>query len=107
MSFRVLVDDNFRSIDQSRRYAAGEYATGAEALAVCRETVDRFLRHEYVEGMAASALYFRYIMFGEDPFIVEPPESAEPLDCFSAWDYARMRCMEMCATRAGTSEACA
>jgi hypothetical protein len=107
MSFRVLVDDHFRSIVQGRRYAAGEYATRAEALAVCRETVDRFLRHEYVEGMAASALYFRYIMFGEDPFIVEPPDSAEPLDCFSAWDYARMRCVEMCATRAGTSEACA
>jgi hypothetical protein len=107
MSFRVLVDDNFRSIAQSRRYAAGEYATGAEALAVCRETVDRFLRHKYVEGMATSALYFRYIMFGEGPYIVEPPESAEPLECFSAWDYARMRCMGMCATRAGSSEACA
>jgi hypothetical protein len=107
MSFRVLVDDHFRSLDQCRRYAAGEYATRAEALAVCRDKVDRFLRHEHVEGMAASALYFRYIMFGEDPFIVEPADSAEPSDCFSAWDYARMRCIELCATPADTSEACA
>ena len=107
MSFRVVVDDNFRSMNQSRRYAAGEYATRAEALAVCREKVDRFLRCEHVEGMAASALYFRYIMFGEDPFIIEPANPAEPSDCFSAWDYARMRCMELCARPAGESEACA
>ena len=96
MSYRVLVDENFHYMDKSRRYAQGDYATYAEAFAVCREIVDRFLRHEHVPGMPASALYFRYMMFGRDPFLVNGTGEAEAQPGFSAWDYARQRCMDLC-----------
>jgi hypothetical protein len=96
MSYLVLVDDNFHYMDKGRRYTLGEYATYAEAFAVCKEIVDRFLRHEYVPGMAASALYFRYMMFGRDPFLVNCADGAEALPGFSAWDFAKTRCEELC-----------
>ena len=96
MSYRVLVDENFHYRDRSHRYALGDFATYAEAFAVCREIVDRFLRHEYVPGMAASALYFRYMMFGRDPFLVNGADETEVQPGFSAWDYARQRCSELC-----------
>ena len=51
--------------------------------------MERFLRHEYVPGMAESALFFRYMMFGRDPFIAERPESSDASAGFSAWDYAK------------------
>ena len=71
MNYHVLVDDIFCSTDKNQSYTKGEYPTYAEALAVCREIVDRFLRHECAPGMPASARYFRYMMFGKDPSIVE------------------------------------
>ena len=96
MSYRVLVDENFHFRDRNHRYALGDFATYAEACAVCKEIVDRFLRHEHVPGMPASALYFRYMMFGRDPFIVNGADGGETLPGFSAWDYARQRCTELC-----------
>ncbi len=96
MIYHVLVDDIFCSTDESQRYTKGEYPTYAEALAVCREIVDRFLRHECAPGMPASALYFRYMMFGKDPSIVEWSEPPDTSPGFSAWDYAKARCEELC-----------
>jgi hypothetical protein len=96
MSYRVQADDNFHYMDQDYRHNLGDFPTYSEALAVCKEIVDRFLCHEYVAGMAESALYFRYMMFGSDPFIVERSESPDPSPAFSAWDYARQRCRELC-----------
>ena len=96
MSYHVLVDDIFCSTDQSHRYTKGEYPTYGEALAVCREIVDRFLRHECAPGVPASAVYFRYMMFGKDPSIVEYSESPDTSPGFSAWDYAKARCEELC-----------
>ena len=57
MNYRVLVNDIFGYMDQSRKYTKGEYSTYAEALAVCREIVDSSLRHECAPGMPSSALY--------------------------------------------------
>jgi hypothetical protein len=71
----VLVDDNFHYMDENYQRILGEFSTYSEALAVCQEVVDRFLGHEYVPGMAERALYFRYMMFGQDPFIAEGPGS--------------------------------
>ncbi|MGE5199795.1 MAG: hypothetical protein ACM3H9_09155, partial [Rhodospirillaceae bacterium] len=68
----------------------------AEAFAVCKEVVDRFLRHEYVPGMPASALYLRYMMLGRNPCLVEGADGAEAQPGFSAWDYARARCADLC-----------
>lgn len=96
MSYRVLVDDNFHYMDENYRRNLGEFPTYSEALAVCREVVDRFMGHEYVPGMAESALYFRYMMFGKDPSIVEYSEPPDTSPGFSAWDYAKARCEELC-----------
>ena len=99
MSYHVLVDDTFCSMDQSHRYTKGEYETYGEALAVCREIVDRFLRHECASGAPASAVYFRYMMFGKEPSIVEHSESPDRAG-FSARDYAKARCEELCSLTA-------
>ncbi|MCU0248831.1 MAG: hypothetical protein MUE61_01345 [Vicinamibacterales bacterium] len=96
MGYRVLADDNFHVMDENFRHILGEFPTYTEALAVCEEVVERFLRHEYVPGMSESALYFRYMMFGRDPFIAERPELPGASPGFSAWDYARVRCSEIC-----------
>jgi hypothetical protein len=96
MGYRVFVDENFHYMDHNHRYALGDYATYAEAFAACKELVDRFLRHEYVPGMPASALYFRYMMFGRDPFLVNGTDGTEAQPGFSAWDYAKARCAELC-----------
>jgi len=96
MSYRVLADDNFHYLDEIFRHSLGEFPTYGEALAACEEVVERFLRQEYVPGMAESALYFRYLMFGRDPFIAERPESPDASPGFSAWDYAKVRCSEIC-----------
>ena len=96
MSYRVLADDNFHAMDDSIRHSLGEFPTYAEAVAVCEEVVERFLRHEYVPGMSESALYFRYMMFGLDPFIADRPEPPGASPGFSAWDYAKARCSEIC-----------
>jgi hypothetical protein len=44
-------------------------------------------------GMSAEALFRAYTMFGEDPVIdALGPDGKR----FSAWDYARQRCGELC-----------
>ena len=96
MKYRVCVNDVFGPRDQSRKYTKDEYSTYGEALAVCSEIVDSLLRHECVPGMPASALYFRYMIFGKEPFIVEDPESPDTSPGFSALDYAKVRCEELC-----------
>jgi hypothetical protein len=105
MGYRVVVGDNFRHGGLEQGCVKGEYATYAEALGVCMEIVDRFLRHEYVPGMPASALYFRYMMFGRDPIIVEHAGPVDPLPGFAGWDYAKLRCVEMCARASETPAA--
>ena len=96
MNYRVLVDDNFHYLDAGHRYVLGEYETYGEAFAACKELVDRFLRHEHVPGMPASALYFRYIVFGRDPSIVNTADGRDAQPGFSAWEYAKARCVDLC-----------
>ena len=103
MSYHVLVGDTFCSTDQRHRYIKGEYETYGEALEVCREIVDRFLRHECASGVPASAVYFRYMIFGKEPSIVEYSASPDSSPGFSAWDYAKARCEELCSRPAGRS----
>ncbi len=86
----VFVDDNFRYQDESERYELGKFERYEDALAACREIVDRFF-----EGRSAAnseALYDLYVSFGEDPFIVGPVVGER----FSAWDYAKQRCKTLC-----------
>jgi hypothetical protein len=94
MTFRVLVDDNYHYMDESERYAAGEFATLAEAIAAAQKIVDEFLVSAFQPGMSEDELGASYAMFGDDPFIVSEEVSGVP---FSARDYARKRVAEMCA----------
>lgn len=43
--------------------------------------------------MSAQDLFKHYAMFGEDPFIVSAGDTRVE---FSAWNYARERCAEIC-----------
>jgi hypothetical protein len=97
MPYQVAVDDNFHYMDKDARYGAGEFATAAEALAKARKIVDDYLATAFEAGMNADALYSSYQAFGEDPFITAT--GGDPSVVFSAWDYAKERCAQLCAGR--------
>ena len=90
MNYTVYVDDNYHHLDESERYTLGEFSSCAEAVAACQEIVDEFLESSFRPSMTAKELYEAYVGFGEDPFIVPADEK------FSAWDYAKRRCHEIC-----------
>ena len=96
--YKVLVDDNFHYQVEEERYELGTYATVEEATGACRRLVDEWLMHTYKPGMTAAHLYDLYVSFGEDPFIVGPPD-AKVTTRFSAWDYARGRAAAICNLR--------
>ena len=91
-SYQVFVDDNYHYQDEDERYKLGDFATFEEAVTACKAIVDNFLQHGYKEGVTADKLYESYVGFGEDPFIVGEPA---PFN-FSAWNYAKERCWQIC-----------
>lgn len=96
MTYEVYVDDNFHYMDQSRRSAHGKYASLDEAIKVCQQIVDDYLLSEQTPGMSAEELYSSYREFGDDPFIIGGTPNVRGV-LFSAWDYAKHRCNELCA----------
>jgi hypothetical protein len=92
--YRVKVDDNFHFMDEDERTEIGIFDSGDEALAACREVVEKSLRHHYKSGMSAAALFEQYKSFGDDPFIVA--EGTDVKIEFSAWGYAESRCPAIC-----------
>jgi hypothetical protein len=92
MRYKIYVDDNFHYMDESERYLKGAYETAEAAIGAVKAIVDAELKSYYKPDMPAHELYALYKHFGEDPFIV-----SEGRDCtFSAWDYARERCQQIC-----------
>ncbi|MBC7901550.1 MAG: hypothetical protein H7070_16025 [Saprospiraceae bacterium] len=91
MTYKVLVDDNFHYMDESERYAFGEFDTAEAALAAAKSMVDEDIASFYKEGMSAGDVYSQYTAFGVDPFIVSDAEKVE----FSAWTYAKARSEEL------------
>ena len=92
--YTVQVDDNSHYMDEDERSTLGEYETWDEAVAAAKKVVDDFLSENHKPGMIAGDLYTCYTMFGEDPFVLgDRPESE---DAFSAWDYAKRRCEDLC-----------
>lgn len=90
-TFKVFIDDNSHYMDETYRDFYGEYDSCEEAITVCKALVDESLRVNFKEGMTAEELFKQYTTFGEDPFV---PSNGE---CpFSAWNYARERCEEIC-----------
>lgn len=92
----VMVDDNFHYQDEDERYKLGEFDNLAAATSACQGIVDEYLVKAHEPGMSAVDLYRSYTSFGEDPFIV----GADRTVPFSAWDYAKQRCQEICSDRA-------
>jgi len=95
MTYKVFVDDNFHYMDESERYELGEFTSLDAAIVASKKIVDEYLLSAYRPGMTAQALFGSYTSFGEDPFIVAVP-SKETGVLFSAWDYAKRRCDELC-----------
>lgn len=89
--FELFVDDNYHYMDEESRYRAGTFPSYDEALAKAKAIVDEFLEDSHQPGMTSKELFEGYIGFGEDPFIVPAGEPD-----FSAWEYARERCRELC-----------
>ena len=95
MTYKVFIDDNFHYMDESERYLLGEFPTLAEAIEVAKKVVNDYLLSAYKPGMTAQELCASYTSFGEDPFIINTL-TREGGVLFSAWDYATLRCNEIC-----------
>jgi hypothetical protein len=96
MTWRVTIADNFHYMDESEHVSGGEYATYEDALARAKKIVDDSLWDTWQAGDMPDALMARYVMFGDDPFIVP---AGEPR--FSARDHARSRVEAICRERDG------
>lgn len=80
---------------ESELYKLGEFPTLDAAFDASKKIVDEYLLSAYHPGMTSQALFAGYTSFGDDPYIVATPSNdAEVL--FSAWDYAKRRCDELC-----------
>lgn len=95
MTYKVFIDDNFHYMDESERYSLGEFQTLEAAIEASKQIVDEYLLSAYYPGMDASSLSTSFLFHGEDPFIVEMP-AKEGGVLFSARDYARLRCDQLC-----------
>ena len=92
MKYTVFVDDNFHYMDKDERYKLGEFDSADEAVAAAKKIVDEFLESNHKPGQSAEELLATYKSFGEDPWI----SGGDPRCKFSAWDYAELRCREIC-----------
>jgi hypothetical protein len=90
--FTVRVADNYHYMDPDEIYTHGDFPTWIEALDAARNIVDSCLANYFEPGISADALYEKYRAFGDDPFIAPEPDGEK----FSAWDYARERCAQLC-----------
>src|SRR5690606_31379428 len=103
VSYTIIVADNFHYQDRDEEYVAGTYASAEEALAEARCIVDRSVLANFRSGLTAEAVYERYTLFGEDPYIVV--SDGAPEVSFSAWDYARARVGEIVAAASNENAA--
>ena len=92
MKYVLRVDDNYYYEDRSKRRKLGEFTSAGAAIAAAREIVDAYLEAAREPGMTAGELYSSHATFGKDSHIV----ADDPHCTFSAWDYAKERCRELC-----------
>jgi len=90
--FVVQVADNFHYMDPDETHTEGEFATWDLAVAAARRIVDCSLADYCRPGVGWLEMYEQYTRFGEDPYIIPTPDGQR----FSAWDYAKQRCQELC-----------
>jgi hypothetical protein len=89
----VFVDDNYHYGDKNERYKLGEFDTRGEAVEACKRTVNEYFERLEKGKYSFEELWGGYMMYGEDPFIMNDDEGSR----FSAWDYAKERCREFAA----------
>jgi hypothetical protein len=91
--YTVWVYDNYHYMDQDDGpYRFGEFDTCRAAVAACKRMVEDFLLVNHKPGMSAEDLWGIYTAFGDDPGILSPGDNCR----FSAWDFAKQRCEELC-----------
>ena len=103
MTFTVYVDDNYCYMDEDRRWKLGEFETHQEAVAAAKELIDEFLLYHVTPGMTAEILYQGYTGYGDDPFITGEGPGIDS-EKFTAWDYAKRRCEEICIPNLNTNK---
>jgi hypothetical protein len=96
LPFTVMVADNFHYMDEDEKYELGKFATLEDAIAASKRIVDASLASALKPGMSADALFRQYTSFGEDPYILGSRERGVP---FSAREYAKAQCLELCASQ--------
>ncbi len=92
--YRVLTGDNFNFYEEEGCADFGTYETAEEAIVEAKAIVDKSIRWERwqaTDQTDTEELYDRYTDFGESPSI--HPPTVPP---FSAWGYAKTRCVEIC-----------
>jgi hypothetical protein len=95
IKYKVCVDD-LDFIDEPERFTP-EYESVEAAIAAAKEMLDAELNAFHEPGMTTDELYDYYHTFGEDPFIAP----VHPTSNFSALDYAKQRCREVCRSWCG------
>jgi len=95
MKYILFCDDNFHFMDEAERDVLDEFDNADEVIAAAKLIVDRELLEAYSPGMTADELYDHYTSVGSDPFIRSDDRACH----FSAWDYAKVRCQELCNTQ--------
>jgi hypothetical protein len=99
--FSLRVADNFHYGDASETYTLGDFDSLEAAVAAAKNIVDECLRSTYRADMTSQKLYESYTSFGEDPYILGG-DTGDVL--FSAWEYAKVRCVEICSGKGDASE---
>ena len=94
MPIALYIDDNYHYQDAEYRSGPTSFEDVDAALAKARSIVDGFLTEACQPNMSANELFEHFKLFGPDPWIV--PGDDGPTVPFSAWNYARERCREIC-----------
>jgi hypothetical protein len=95
--FVVVVADNFHYMDEDENHEHARFETLDAAIAASKVIVDEYLLAQHKTGMTAEELFRSFASFGDDPYIRDLGPSPQPRGViFSAWDYAKERCAELC-----------
>jgi hypothetical protein len=93
--YQLVIEDNHHFQDESGRREGQIFTDVESALNSCRTMVNWYLEREYRPGMTAAKLYSQYTSFGDDPSI-QVLYGTDERAKFSAWNYAKQRCDELC-----------
>jgi hypothetical protein len=97
VTYAVRIAEHSAYMDaESPPRPGGTFPTREEAEAEARRIVDRSLDELYRPPMGAEEFFRLYTLYGDDPYVV--PEHGPQR--FSAMEYARRRCRELCSASA-------